>query len=107
MTEQENSILTEAQSLVYGKRNQDYGHPLDDFDRTAAMFTALLDDLLKPGVEITADRACLMMIAVKLSRQVNHKKRDNLTDIAGYAECTNRIINEEKRRIREDFADIV
>ena len=85
------TILEEAQKLCYGDRNQSYGHPADDWRRTAKMMTACLEDLLRPGVEIPPERACLLMICVKLSREVNLHKRDNLTDISGYADCVQRI----------------
>lgn len=62
-----------------GARQQDYRHPADDFRRTALMWTAIL------GVEVDPQLVPLCMIAVKISRQVNHPKRDNLVDIAGYA----------------------
>lgn len=32
-----------------------------------------------------------MMAAVKLSREVDKHKRDNLTDLAGYAECASMV----------------
>jgi hypothetical protein len=32
-----------------------------------------------------------MMAAMKVSREVNKHKRDNLTDLAGYAECANMV----------------
>ena len=83
----EETILQEAQRIVYGDRNADYGHPLDDYSRTAALWSAIL------GFPVTAEQAILCMIAVKISRQVNKPKRDNLTDIAGYAACLQRVLN--------------
>ncbi len=80
------TILQEAQRLVYGDRGADYGHPLDDYSRTAALWSAIV------GHPVTAEQAILCMIAVKISRQVNKPKRDNLTDIAGYAECLHRVM---------------
>lgn len=73
------NVLQEADRIVGGDRGEDYGHPFHDFSRTAAMATALL------GQEIRPDQVPLLMIAVKLSRQANRPKRDNLVDIAGYA----------------------
>lgn len=75
------SILKEADSLVNGDRQQDYGPPEEDFERTARMWTAL------KGVEFTAADVALFMICIKLSRQAHCPKRDNWVDMAGYAEC--------------------
>jgi len=78
------TILEEAQRLVYGDRQASYGHPSDDYARTARMWEAILG---LPAYHIAPSIACLMMAAVKISRQVNKPKRDNLTDLAGYAAC--------------------
>lgn len=86
------NILEEANSLVNGNRQADYGHPLDDFQRTAKMWTAIL------GFPVTPEQVGLCMCAVKISRQVNHPKRDNLVDLAGYAATVEMVIEERKRR---------
>ena len=78
------TILQEAQRLVHGDRQAAYGHPYDDYSRTARMWEAMLG--LHPG-RISPRLACLMMVAVKLSREVNLPKRDNRVDGAGYFEC--------------------
>ena len=76
------TILQEAQRLVHGNRGADYGHPIDDYTRTGRMWGAIL------GIpDIDPRTACLMMAVMKVSREVNKHKRDNLTDLAGYAEC--------------------
>lgn len=92
------SVLDEAQRLVTGGRGEAYGHPLDDYTRTAAFWTILLADKLLPGAQITAQDAIRCMIAVKLSRDVNAPKRDNRTDIAGYALCLQMADDERARR---------
>jgi len=80
------TILEEAQRLVHGNRGADYGHPIDDYTRTGRMWGALL------GIgDIDPRTCCLMMASVKLSREVNKHKRDNLTDLAGYAECASMV----------------
>lgn len=76
------SALQEAQRLVHGGRGADYGHPIDDYTRTGRMWGAILGT-----GDIDPRIACLMMAAVKISREVNKHKKDNLTDLAGYAEC--------------------
>lgn len=87
------SVLNEAERLVHGARNVDYGHPLDDFGRTAKMWTAIL------GVPITAEQVGLCMCAVKISRQCNRPKRDNMVDLAGYAE-TVQWIGDEREKLK-------
>lgn len=77
------SILQEAQRLTHGDRNKDYGHPLDDYTRTAAIASALLAHKLKEP--ITAEEMATLMIGVKLSRHMHAPKRDNMVDAAGYA----------------------
>jgi hypothetical protein len=86
------SVLLEAQRLVHGDRGADYGHPLDDFSRTAKLWSAIL------GQDVTPEQVGLCMCAVKLSRQCNKPKRDNLVDLAGYAETVNMVIEETTRR---------
>lgn len=85
------TILEEAHK-AHLERSADYGHPLDDFSRTAKLWSAIL------GAEITAEQVGLCMCAVKLSRQVNKPKRDNLLDLAGYASNVQQVIDERERR---------
>jgi hypothetical protein len=94
------TCLQEAQRVVYGDRGTSYGHPLDDYERTSAMVTALLADKLKPGERVTAEDMIRAMCCVKLSRDVHSPKRDNRTDLAGYAECLQRVTEERERRAR-------
>lgn len=87
------TVLEEANNLIYGARNSDYGHPLDDFARTGRMWAAIL------GVgSVTAEQVGLCMVAVKVSRECNKHKRDNLTDIAGYAGTVDMVVSERERR---------
>jgi hypothetical protein len=86
------TILQEAQRLVHGDRQRDYGHPIDDFTRTARLWSAILD------VAVTAEQVGLCMMAVKISRQCNQPKRDNMTDAAGYAATVQMVVDERERR---------
>jgi hypothetical protein len=74
------NILREAERLVHGDRQGDYGHPAEDFGRTAKIWSAIL------GVEIKAEQVGLCMIGVKLARETHRHKNDNLVDLAGYAQ---------------------
>lgn len=92
------TIIEEAQRLVYGNRQDDYGHPLDDFSRTAEFWTTALSKKLAPGAKIEAEEIGLLMILLKVSRQINRPKRDNMTDTAGYAGTVQMVIEERARR---------
>mgnify|MGYP005998496705 CR=1 FL=1 len=73
------TVLQEAQEAVYNHRAKDYGSVTDNFGTTASLWSTILDK------EITPEQVGLCMIALKVSRQMFKFKRDNLTDIAGYA----------------------
>lgn len=89
------NILEEANSLVHGDRQAAYGHPIDDFSRTAKMWSAIL------GAPVTPEQVGLCMCAVKISRQCNRPKRDNMVDLAGYA-ATVEMVLEEQHRLATD-----
>lgn len=89
------TILAEAVRITDGSRQGDYGHPQDDFARTAKMWSGILKHKLRDGTEIEAGDIPLCMIAVKLARQAHRHKRDNLVDIAGYARTAAMIAGEE------------
>lgn len=89
------SILDEAKNLTNGSRQADYGHPRDDFARTAAMWNGILAAKLRDGATITAMDVPMCLIAVKLARQAHRHKRDNLVDIAGYARTVAMVAGEE------------
>ena len=81
------SICAEADRLVTGARRSTYGHPFDDYSRTAATFNALT------GYSLTPADAVTFMLCVKLSRERNAHKRDNLVDLCGYAMCLEMVMN--------------
>jgi len=81
------SILQEAQRLVHGDRGASYGHPGDDYRATTDMWRAMILRRYGVDVPLTADFGCLMMVAVKLSREAGKPQRDNRVDAAGYLEC--------------------
>jgi hypothetical protein len=85
------TILAEAESLVYGDRQGDYGHPREDFTRTALLWTGVLLHKLAEGEHITPEDIALCMVQVKVSREVNKPKRDNRVDGAGYLLCLDRL----------------
>lgn len=76
-----NSVLDDAHNAVHGDRYDDYGHPAVNLERTAKMWSAML------GIEVDGEMVAALFIAAKLSRHMHEPKRDNVVDIAGYAEA--------------------
>jgi hypothetical protein len=74
------TVLDDAKALVSGDRQVAYGSPYVSLRRIALLWSALLDHTIEP------EEVALMMILLKVSRQANAHGRDNLVDIAGYAE---------------------
>ena len=75
------TILQEAQDVVYGDRQADYGSVTQNFTTIAQLWSAVL------GIKVSPEQVGLCMVQVKVARQMNKPKRDNLVDICGYAAC--------------------
>ncbi|ASZ75489.1 phosphofructokinase [Mycobacterium phage Kimona] len=87
--EQGESILEEAQRLIHGERNKNYGHPRENFKDIALLFSGYLEK------EITDIDVANLMILMKVARvKGTGYHRDSMTDIAGYAGCVERIYEE-------------
>jgi hypothetical protein len=93
--EEPEPVLDEAKRITAADRQEDYGHPSQDFARTAQMWTGILAPRLREGERIIPMDVPLCMIAVKLARQAHRHKRDNLVDIAGYARTAAMIAGDE------------
>lgn len=89
---QAESVLTEALRIAGVDRSRDYGHPFDNHDKIARLWSVILD------VEVTAEQVALCMILLKAARENNKSKRDNLVDIGGYTRCLELIIEERAKR---------
>lgn len=73
------NILQEANYVVHGQRRNEYGHPIDNHQRTANLWATYL------RISITPVDVCFLNILQKISRGMNKLTRDTLVDIAGYA----------------------
>ena len=83
------SILVEAESIVNGPQQADrkYGPPAEVFQKYAEIFNQINPN----GVTLTGLDISYVLLAVKLGREVNHHKRDNLVDACGYLEICNQV----------------
>lgn len=84
-------ILETANEVAGENRSRDYGHPYDNHKRIADIWNAQLSSKLAPGAKIEPREVALMMIGLKLAREANTPKLDNLVDIAGYVKCVEMI----------------
>lgn len=74
--------MLEANDLVNGDRQADYGTPRENYEGVAKVWSGLLFPILMR--DITPEEAALMMVGLKLQRQAQKHKRDNLVDAHGY-----------------------
>jgi hypothetical protein len=81
------SILTEAESIVNGDRNVQYGNPNEAFKEYSNILEATF------GIKLTPAEICKVQIAIKLGRLKYKHKRDSVVDLCGYAEILNRLEN--------------
>ena len=75
-------LLRKAEKIVCGERNKDYGEPVENMKRTAAMFSAYLGDRR----ELDSTDIAAFGIILKLGR-LSHDRgsADSWLDVAGYA----------------------
>lgn len=92
------TIFEDAESIVNGDRQTDYGDPGDNHERTALLWNAYLaakfmvgtrdgvdkGELPRIGVFLDKEDVCWLNVLQKIARQCNAKKRDNLVDSVGY-----------------------
>jgi hypothetical protein len=65
------------------ERGSQYGHPKQDFSRTAKLWNAYLGDRLV--TDLKPEDVPMMMILLKVSREAHKHQEDNINDIQGYA----------------------
>lgn len=101
------SILQEAERLINGERQQQYGNATESHERIADLWSAYLGDV----TPLTAFDVVNMMVLLKLSRAKGgldrgEFHRDSYVDIAGYAAIGERIHNEINAGI-EDGPELI
>lgn len=80
------TMLEEAQKLIYGARQKDYGPAKKNFEDIAAIWSVVI------GIPISAEQVALCMIGLKMARIVKTPgHRDSWVDIAGYVGCVDKM----------------
>lgn len=90
-------ILTQAETLVNGDRNRQYGDPKSDFRKIAALWEVYLngtherhmeEGLPADYISIQPHDVAVLMILLKVSRlSWSPEKEDSWADAAGYVAC--------------------
>lgn len=79
----EESVLSEANRIIYGDREKTYGHPSQNLEVIANFWS---DYLGAYEIVLTPKDVCVMMILLKAARLRNTPgHRDSVVDICGYA----------------------
>jgi hypothetical protein len=79
------SILLQADKIVNGDRNDQYGDPNVAFGEYKQILSTTF------GIELTEAEICKVMMAIKLGRMKYKYKEDSLIDLCGYTEILNRL----------------
>ena len=74
-------LLDETKRIVCGERDRQYGKPEYNFEKIAKLWEYYLVYPISQG------DVAMMMILLKVAREGEKHKHDNLVDIAGYAAC--------------------
>jgi len=77
-------ILDEVKSILYDRQGT-YDKPENNFTRIASLWDAYIN--AKVDKKITPQDVAMMMILMKIAREVYEHKRDNTLDILGYTVC--------------------
>jgi len=88
-------IAAYAARLVSDDRQHEYGHPLDNLDRAARIWSVILD------TPVSAEQVALCMVGMKIARQVHKAKPDTVVDVIGYA-LTLHMVEVERAKRRMD-----
>lgn len=90
------SILKQADKIINGSRRTSYGDANESFSNIAKAWSIILK------IEVTKEQVDLCMIMLKVVRESNKHKQDNLTDICGYAQLLDNMYRSEQDVFEEN-----
>ncbi len=90
------NVFEEAFNIIHGDREQTYGKPDANLKRIASLWTMYMEQKYGPYYILSPEDVCWMMTLLKIARQMNSNKRDNLVDAIGYIALIERITDELK-----------
>ena len=88
----EQTVLEEANELIYGERAAEYGSALTEAEKISRGWEIILG--LEPlTMKLTAPALCMTWL--KIVRETNQHKRDNIVDAAGYLGLVEKVMNDD------------
>ena len=82
------NVLKDADAIVNGQRQADYGDKLQNFSQIAMIWQGILATKLMPHQRISPEDIALCMMGVKMARLAKSPDHyDSIMDIAGYVAC--------------------
>lgn len=88
------SVLEEAQRIVYGTRQQEYGHPIVSLTQIAELWTGFISARTGSMIVLLKPDVANMFILAKMARTFNApNRRDSWVDMAGWAGVGARALN--------------
>lgn len=93
VVKEEEQLLLDAIKTVTEDRQDQYGNPEDSLGTIARYWNAYLASKGHNDIQLDDADAGMLMILLKVAREANKPKRDNLLDIAGYAAITSRVVH--------------
>lgn len=101
------TVLEEAQRLIYGPRMAEYGSALVSFGRIAGLWNAYLAARgLYPKAPLVEEDVAFLLVLLKAARAIEDLsserpvKRDSVVDVAGYAGCVQKITDDREELTR-------
>lgn len=85
-------ILFEANDLINGERQAQYGSPQENFSRISAMWSAYL------GHEVAPHQVAVCMALLKAARLSNETKDDSFIDGAAYFALAGELATDDDMR---------
>jgi hypothetical protein len=83
--EKNTSLLLQAEKIVNGDRDEQYGNPSQAFQEYSNILKTTFD------IDLTPEQICKVQMAIKLGRLKYKFKQDSLLDLIGYSEILNRL----------------
>lgn len=102
-------VLRQAESLVCGDRNAQYGDPNDDFRCTASFWETYLRGIVgkRGDLRLEPHDVAMMMSLLKISRSTwSPDKLDTFVDLIGYGACAVDCVNATYPEIQAQLDEI-